>query len=108
MTIKGNYKMLFELRQDLTNQAKSSIAFRLLHKKQIAFFFEYNKVALARADELDQALVKKYVVHNNKGEPQHDSINGGRVLYRFTDEAAKANFTREYHHMLETACVVGI
>lgn len=108
MTIKGNYQQLFEMRADLTRQAQQSIVFKILHQKNINFFFEYNKMELQRAERQDKALVAKYVQHNAEGQPQIESIDNGRVKYKFIDADAKENFAREYQEMLQTKCTIGI
>lgn len=108
MTIKGNYRMLFELRADLLEQSRKSIVFRTLHQKNIQFFKEYNKATLAKAEAIDAAMVKKYVVHDETGKPVIEKQEHGLVYYRFHDEAARQNFGREYQAMLATECTIGL
>lgn len=106
MKITGTNNQLLNLRKEIQEKQKTSITFALFHKEKIKNFFAYNDIRIREADGKLNRLVKKYVKHDDQGQPiKLDEVNG-LAQWDFIDEAAKKDFFTEYAEFMNRNIII--
>lgn len=87
---------MLAIRNEINEYSKNSMTFRLFNADKIDRFLKYNALFLQGADLMIAQMVKKYVKHDEAGNPVLLDQKDGHVKYDFIDEEAAKAFSDEY------------
>ena len=87
------YSELREIEAD-TRRLMMSPALKLFLGRQIVSFFQKNQQRLEALHEKIAQLVKKYVTHDEKGNPVTQKNSEGVTVYAFIDKEAEEKYVK--------------
>lgn len=107
MKAKMTYGDLDILNQSMKKECQSP-AFAFLLKEKVKNFYQRNSIRLNAMEDKFEELIKKYVLHNEKDEPQTKKDEKGVLIYDFPNEESKTKYMQEIKDFCSRAIEVEI
>ncbi len=100
MKITGTNNQLLQIRREIQEYSANSITYALFNQEKIKRFYQLNNIRLGLVDEKLNALVKKFVKHDDEQKPIKLKEAEGLAEWDYNNEDDRKAFFIEYADLM--------